>query len=315
MRILARQTESGRVEVRAQSSTAGNDWQSHIPEARFLPIEPETGRWYSSSAIVVSAEEPAPEASDPAAYTKHFVERAIDRYQRDGLQATLAYYNSPESIDGQWYIFIIDEDDTIVAHENEAQIGVAGVDVTGPDGYPAGRMVLAAAVEGGAWVDYQFNNPVLGRAQIKHSWVVKHDGLIFGSGWYEDAPSPEPAPGAYAQSLVERALEMHRVLGREPTLAYYDSPDSADGEWYVFIIAADGTRHAHPNLPAGANILDGGPDISGYNFRADIVAIEDRGWVSYVFENPETGEQGRKHTWIVRRDDLLFAAGWYESGS
>jgi len=28
-------------------------------------------------------------------------------------------------------------------------------------------------------------NPHTGFRELKHSWAVRHDGLIFGSGWYE----------------------------------------------------------------------------------------------------------------------------------
>ena len=27
-----------------------------------------------------------------------------------------------------------------------------------------------------------------GSQEWKHSWVVRHDGLIFGSGWYQNLP-------------------------------------------------------------------------------------------------------------------------------
>ena len=448
LRVQARQTESGRVEVRAQSNVGG-EWTTHTPEARFLPIEPELGRWYSSNSFAVSAPAAAPDVSDEASYTQSFVAQAIAYYERHGREATIEHYNTSESVDGQWYMFIFDEQDVMLAHANPDLVGVPGVEINGPDGYPAGRMVLAVASAEGAWVDYQFTNLASGQAEIKHSWVVRHDGLVFGSGWYEDAPSKAHAPGAFTQSYVERALEMYRVLGREATLEYYSTPASADGQWYVFIHTAegtrvahahranrpgwlgsnvgvggidvtgynygqdmltiedrgwvayvfvnpadedqyqrkhswivahdglqfgsgwydrhydlagadpagyskllvqqaidrydaegreaaldyyssaesvdgewyvivihpDGTRLAHPFLPLGENILDSGPDVTGYDFRPDIVAVEDRDWVSYVFENPDTGEQGRKHTWIVRHDGLLFAAGWYEAGT
>ena len=53
---------------------------------------------------------------EPGRYTKAFVDAAIERYDDEGREATLAYYNSPESVDGQWYVFIADEEGRIVAH-------------------------------------------------------------------------------------------------------------------------------------------------------------------------------------------------------
>ena len=58
----------------------------------------------------------APRRSSPSEYTQYLVKNAISKYESEGLDATLAYYNTKESIDGQWYIFILDQDDVIIAH-------------------------------------------------------------------------------------------------------------------------------------------------------------------------------------------------------
>ena len=51
----------------------------------------------------------------------------------------------------------------------------------------------------------------------------------------------------------------------------------------------------------------------GYFYGDDLRAADEEGrWVSYVFLNPETGEQQTKHTWAIRHDGLIFASGWYE---
>ena len=126
-----------------------------------------------------------PSKDAPAAYTQALVERAIDRYNIEGLQATLGYYNAKESVDGQWYVFIINlEDGLTIAHYNPELRGRAPslrVDVTG---YFYGDDLLAAD-ENGRWVDYVFLNPETGEQPTKHTWAIRHDGLIFASGWYE----------------------------------------------------------------------------------------------------------------------------------
>ena len=48
-------------------------------------------------------------------------------------------------------------------------------------------------------------------------------------------------------------------------------------------------------------------------------ATEEGKWVSYVYQNPESGSLGSDHTgvmqlknaWVVSHDGLLFASGWY----
>ena len=318
VRVQARKTDTGRLEVRAQSLVGGNDWMTHAPEARFLPIEPEPGKWYSSSSVVVSTPASAPDRSDEAGFTQHFVARAIDYYNSHGREATLEYYNSAESVDGQWYMFIFDENEVMIAHENPDLVGLNAADVNGPDGYPAGRMVVAVASVEGAWVDYQFNNPATGHAEIKRSWIVFHDGLTFGSGWYEAAPSKTHAPGAYTRSYVDRALEMYRVLGRDATFEYYNSQQSIDGQWYLFIHGVDGTRLVNgvrADRPGwlGSNLQGTGVDVTGYDYADDTLSIETNGWISYVFPNPDAElRYQRKHSWIVRHDGLLFGSGWYE---
>ena len=41
------------------------------------------------------------------------------------------------------------------------------------------------ATEEDDWVDYVKINPQTGQEKQKHSWMVPHEGLVFGSGWYE----------------------------------------------------------------------------------------------------------------------------------
>ena len=124
--------------------------------------------------------------SDRSGYTVAMVEQALQRYEAEGREATVAYYNSPESVDGQWYVFIVDENDQVIAHANQDLLGEdlkgdLGVDVTG---YRFGDL-MSTATEEGMWVDYVFNNPATGAEQTKHTWVVRHDGVLIGSGWYE----------------------------------------------------------------------------------------------------------------------------------
>ena len=313
VRVQARHTTGGQVEVRAQTSAADAEWITHTPEARFLLGDAEPGRWYSSDSFAVRV--PGPDISDAAAYTKSFVMQAIARYERDGRDATLTYYNTAESIDGQWYMFIMDEDDVVVAHENPDLLGLPASEVNGPDGYPAGLMVVAAATADGAWVDYQFNNPATGQAEIKHSWVVRHDGLTFGSGWYELAPSKTYDPAAYTKSFVARAIELYDVLGRDALIEYYNTAESVDGQWYVYVIGEDGRNVAH-QVKDLLGLVSAEVDVDGYPAGAMVVAAatEAGAWVDYWYTNLETNRSETKHSWAVKHDGLIIGSGWYEEG-
>ena len=137
-------------------------------------------------AFFSSSDDYSVDLVDREQFTVDLVQQALERYDKEGREATLKYYNSPESAEGEWYIFIVNLDGNVVAHANQALLGRdlngdLGVDVTG---YRFGDVMLGAT-EDGLWVDYVFFNPRTGKQNVKHSWVIKHGGLIFGSGWYE----------------------------------------------------------------------------------------------------------------------------------
>ena len=67
-------------------------------------------------------------------------------------------------------------------------------------------LVMLEATPEGMWIDYVYLNPNTGFRELKYSWVVRHDDLIFGSGWYElQRPSivefVQEAPAAAQQAL------------------------------------------------------------------------------------------------------------------
>ena len=127
--------------------------------------------------------------ADRGEFTVDLVLEAIERYDAEGRDATVSYYNTPESLNGEWYVFIFDEADKLIAHANPELLGMdlkgaLGVDSTG---YQFGDAMLTADNRG-LWVDYLFLNPQTGNQEYKHSWVIRHDGLLFGSGWYQILP-------------------------------------------------------------------------------------------------------------------------------
>ncbi len=277
---------------------------------------------------------PPPSPSEPAAYTVALVEEALAYYEREGLDAALARYRSPSAVDGDWYVFIADAaSGDVLAHYDPEVVGEPldgplGVDVTG---YRFGE-ILRAADERGSWVSYVFASPRSGEPQRKHAWVVRRDGLLFGSGWYDHAafatPAPEPtsaptpappgkgSPAAFTRAFVAQALALVETRGFSHALDYYNSPESIDGDWYVFIAqAGDGTVLAHAASPGhvGQSLLGPlGVDSTGDRFGPRLLAATAEGvWVDYVHRNPRTCHVGVKHAWAVSRDGVVYVSGWY----
>ena len=80
------------------------------------------------------------------------------------------YYNSSESIDGQWYLIMGDANNTILTFAiNPNRIGTA---------------VLFTATEEGKWTQRPFFNPRTAEDDVAHIWAVIHDGLIFASSYF-----------------------------------------------------------------------------------------------------------------------------------
>ena len=255
---------------------------------------------------------------DRGEVTVELVRQALRRYDEEGREATVSYYNSPESAAGEWYVFIYDENDQAIAHPNQDLLGQdlkgdLGVDVVG---YRFGEVMVGAG-EQGLWVDFMFLNPATGNQEFKHAWVVRHDGLLFGSGWYQVLPSSpldvtKTGPAAYTVAVVDRAIRYYKAHGRAGAVQYYNTPESVDGDWYVFVVDENEKLIAHrdPSL-LGKHIDEVGNTIDGRRF-SDLEVTEAGRWVDYVFVNPATGDEGIKHSWVMRHDGLIIGSGWYE---
>ena len=134
--------------------------------------------------LVVAGCVAIPTKNEPAVYTQALVQDAIRLYNQEGRQAAVNYFSSPENVDGPWYVFIIGEDGYTIAHYRPESVGRDPAQRIDAAGYFYGDEILSAT-EAGKWVSYVHDKPDTGEVTRKHTWVVRHDGLYFGSGWYE----------------------------------------------------------------------------------------------------------------------------------
>ena len=253
-----------------------------------------------------------PPRSAPAEYTRFFVDNAIARYEAQGLDATLAHYNNPQSVDGQWYVFIIDQNDLVIGHPDPGRIGLdlKGWVGTDANGYEFGPDMLSAT-EDGKWVSYVYRNPEsggigsdFGKLELKNVWVERHDGLLFGSGWYIDADE-------FTRMLVSLSVDKYREVGLAGTMAYFASPGSAlagleeaiayynaaetvDGKWFAFIGGPDGkiAGHSDPSFI--------GRDVQELFGAETFDAIGEGVWV----------ESESMRVYVAGYDGYVFGSGW-----
>ena len=256
---------------------------------------------------------------DAAAATQDYVQKAISMYEREGLDATLAYYDSRESVDGQFYLLLIDENDIYLAHPIFPSLkGTDVKDVVGSDGQELGKEI-AEATEAGHWVDYLWLNPETGFEELKSAWVIRHDGIIFASGYYTPDPNAEPPawldadPREYTVTYVEQAIARYERDGLDVTTNYYSSVVSFEGQWYMFIMDADDLYIVHPLLPhlIGTDIKEV-VGSNGYELGKEIATATEEGhWVAYPWPHPFTLHETSKVAYVRRHDGLIFASGYY----
>lgn len=260
---------------------------------------------------------------DPDTFTVALVQAAIDLYKTEGRETAIAYHNDPANIDGQWYVFILDENDLFVAHPAaQGFIGKGIKDVPGLDGALIG-LEIAGATEEGRWTEYLWPNPENDKLELKRTWSIRHDGYLFASGYYESWV-PDPAtltlaskddPEAFTHDFVLAAVARYEFDGAEATIAYYNDPANIDGQWYVFITDENDIYVAHPLRPRFIGMdIKGSLGLDGASVRAEIAKATGTGlWIEYLWPNPESGEVELKRTWAIRHDGYLFGAGYYES--
>ena len=268
--------------------------------------------------------EPPPSKSDPSAYTQWVVSSAISRYQAEGRGAAVSFYNLEESVDGQWYVFIIDENDEVMAHYDPGRLGLDVNDWVGTDvnGYRFGPELLSAD-EQGKWVSYVYRNPDSGRIgdgsttdfELKNAWVVRHDGLLFASGWYINIDE-------FITTLVDEIAERLGSTGLDATIDhfnepqnltvglrgavdYYNSTATADGTWVGYYADPDGTVLFH-NDPAAI-----GSNIADFLGPAVLVASSDPVWVTQD-DNPDGLGPSSMRIRATNQDGIIFGAGWYQ---
>ena len=277
---------------------------------------PEPGLTADEAGLIAGyAVASIPPRAAEAHYTRFFVGNAITRYEVQGFDDTLAYYNRPESVDGQWYVFIIGDNDRVIAHPEPGRLGLdlngwVGIDA---NGYRFGPEMLSAT-EDGKWVSYVYRNPEGGGFasgdfsdfELKNVWVVRHDGLLFASGWYIDADE-------FTKQLVSVAVERFRSGGLEATVAYFASPgsvlaglesaiayyneaDTVDGRWSAFIADPSGriVAHSDPGMI--------GQDLQVLFGTSSIGATEEGSW--FATESIRM--------WLVEYDGFVFGSGWHQ---
>ena len=90
----------------------------------------------------------------------------------------------------------------------------------------------------GAWVEYVFHNPRTASDEPKTSYLVLHDGYIFGSGYYT-------SPDDEAADTVDAMLRLYGVVGEDALADVVSVPTDAFNVPFVLDAETLGDSGAH----------------------------------------------------------------------
>lgn len=278
------------------------------PAARTLTaladaVLPASERDYGE--LLEALDEYAPDSITPEAdeYVVKVVADTIRAYDLD-KDGTLARINALEA-DYEEYPFVIDPTTkTIVAHGAVPdRIGTISILFTeGADKHPDAILseLLGGGEGTGVWLEYLFFDVNLNTDQIKRSYVVLHDGLIFGSGHFYSTE-------LRVKHEVDKAIFMYDYQ-KDLAFDYINSQSKIPYPYYVVVVdikSAEVMAHgAFPDETVGTKVS---------NSRTGLTDLEygDAFWLFVQNKNPMTGMVDQKRIWAVSHDGHYFSSGYY----
>jgi len=118
-------------------------------------------------------------------------------------------------------------------------------------------------------------------------------------------------------AFVQQAADYVKAHGKVEALKVFSEPQGEfrDGELYIFAEDFAGTELANGGQPeiVGQNLIDL-EDTNGVKILEVLIAAAKRGsgWVSYVWDNPETGQEQAKRAYVIKvGDDWYVGSGMY----
>ncbi|MFP5390083.1 MAG: cache domain-containing protein [Gammaproteobacteria bacterium] len=122
-----------------------------------------------------------------------------------------------------------------------------------------------------------------------------------------------------AVAMVERGAAFTKAHGKDALIKKITAkdPDFVQGSMYIYVREyPSGTNIAHPfNQAIIGKDLNDVPDTNGKFYRRDIMEMakkEGKGWVDYMYKNPETGKVEAKTSYLLRVGDVVLVAGVYK---
>ena len=86
--------------------------------------------------------------------------------------------------EGKYYSFVVDEKlEKILLHPREELIDTMPKGLTNAN-ISIQEMNERLSDQGETWINYEFYNPITGNVDPKTTYLVSHEGYVFGAGFY-----------------------------------------------------------------------------------------------------------------------------------
>ncbi|MES2319561.1 MAG: cache domain-containing protein [Pseudomonadota bacterium] len=122
-----------------------------------------------------------------------------------------------------------------------------------------------------------------------------------------------------AIAMAERAAAYTKANGREQMIKKITAKDAdfVQGSMYIYMRDFNsGINLAHPfNQSIVGKDLNDVPDTNGKMYRRDIMDVarkDGKGWVDYMYKNPENNKIEAKTAYVLRAGDVILVAGIYK---
>jgi cytochrome c len=122
-----------------------------------------------------------------------------------------------------------------------------------------------------------------------------------------------------AIAMAERAAAFTKAQGRDALIKKITAkdPEFVQGSMYIYMRDFNtGVNLAHPfNQSIVGKDLNDVPDTNGKMYRRDIMDVakkDGKGWVDYMYKNPENNKIEAKTAYVLRSGDVVLVAGIYK---
>ena len=259
---------------------------------------------------------------------RHIVRNAIAVYEADKENAFEMITDT--SLDPH-YPFVIDlEAKRVVAHGSSPHlVGNPATVIFGDrTEKPSAQILEELHSSNGTTIDYRFPYPGSNYEERKHSWLVLHDGYIFGSGYYQSAfvshpdafraaaASADPSESdldteAGVQNAVDVLTRTYGIEGISEAFANVNFEENVIRYNPFVLDPATGTILIHwtsPDLVGTATPIFGDTAVTPQKLVLDRLNENFATWAEHTSTDPLTGDDSLNRSWLVLRDGYIFGA-------